>query len=159
MAENRPNHFGVVNLTRVEPVRRCTSPSARYSPTRTRRPQWGAILVNGERTLQWAGARLCTLSGGRTFGLLMRVAAASAVLGGVLAALASNQALAERPKVAVSAEAKAVVEGFVKGAGARSALACVSAGRRAYTFSAGAGSPRTGDDRFRVGSSRRRSSR
>src|SRR5262245_30653717 len=82
----------------------------------------------------------------------MRLAVASAVLVGVLAALASNQALAERPKVAVSAEAKVVVEAFVKYAGARSALAYVSAGGRKYTFAAGAGSPRTADDRFRVGS-------
>ena len=47
---------------------------------------------------------------------------------------------------------KVAVEGFVKFAGARSALVYVSAGGREYTYSAGAGSPRTGDDRFRIGS-------
>jgi D-alanyl-D-alanine carboxypeptidase len=86
------------------------------------------------------------------FGQLMRVAVASAVLAaGLLCALGSNQALARGPKVAMAPGGNAVVEELWNH-GARSAFVYVSAGEREYTFAAGAGPPRTGDARFRIGS-------
>src|SRR6476620_1904920 len=81
----------------------------------------------------------------------MRVAVVSAVLAGVLVALASNQALARHPKVPRAPAGQGVAEELWNH-GARSALAYVSEGARVHTFAAGAGPPATGDDRFRIGS-------